>query len=186
MTQDKTTGLLIIDVQEKLFPSIERNCEVLDRLMFLVRGMQILELPVLVTEQENLGSTLDHITNLLPANYPSFQKSHFSCLEDPAIRHYIEQSDLTQWVLCGLETHICVYQTARDLRLLGKDVLIANDATSSRSIFDFSTAIAEMRDLKVRISCTELILFELLKSSHSPYFPQMLALLKDVDSLAAV
>lgn len=83
-----------------------------------------------------------------------------------------------QWVLIGIEAHVCVLQTAKDLIAEGKQVVVLNDAIGSRSIYDFSTAIAEMRDCGVRITSTETILFELLRNSQAAEFKAMSQLIK--------
>jgi isochorismate hydrolase len=85
------------------------------------------------------------------------------------------------YILCGIEAHVCVLQTAKDLTLAGKRVVVANDAISSRSIYDFSTAIGEMKEW-CRISSVETILYELIRDASSPDFKQCLPLFKSCGS----
>jgi nicotinamidase-related amidase len=100
-------------------------------------------------------------------------------LNDPELNKYLLALPVQQWVLIGIEAHVCVLQTAKDLLRENKQVVVLNDAISSRSIYDFATAIAEMRDCGVRISSAETILFELLKDSKAEEFKQISHLVKE-------
>jgi len=164
--------LLIIDVQNALYPVVERGPDVIESLFKVIKGFQILNLPIFISEQypKGLGETLVQLKTLLGEQYRPWKKTAFSCVQDPEFQSHLESQPQSQWILAGLETHICVFQTAKDLLRLGKQVLVLNDATSSRSIFDFSTGIAELRDAGARISSTETVLFELLKDSKAPEF----------------
>lgn len=165
-------GLLIIDVQEKLFPHVERACEVLTAMQTMVEAAKILELPIFVTEQypKGLGSTVPMLKSCLSQSTVIFSKTTFSCLGDLAVREALLQVPVSQWILVGLESHVCVLQTARDLLASDKEVIVLNDAITSRSLYNFATAIAEMRDMGARISCVETVLFELLRDSRAPEF----------------
>ena len=109
---------------------------------------------------------------------PVMVKTSFSCIDDDHVKTALLVQPITQWVLIGIEAHVCILQTAKDLLGLGKQVVVLNDAISSRSIYDFSTAIAELRDCGVRISSTETILFELLRDSKSSEFKEISQLIK--------
>lgn len=176
----ETTALLVIDVQEKLFPLVERDCEVMQRIQTIVRGFQIMHLPIVATEQypQGLGSTMTSLKHCLGEDQHFFTKTCFSCAADLAIKDHISAMPATQWVLVGIEAHVCVLQTTKDLLALGKQVTVLNDAISSRSIYDYSTAIAEMRDCGARISSVETVLFELLRDSKAEEFKQISTLLK--------
>jgi len=170
----ESAGLLIVDVQERLFDHVERSCEVMHAILKMARGAKILKLPIVATEQypQGLGPTISQIKNCLGPEqiYPS--KTCFSAVEKVA--------DLppTQWIIVGIEAHVCILQTAKDLQAAGKQVVVLNDAISSRSIYDFSTAIAEMRDCGIRISSVETVLFELMRDASHPLFKEMSKLLK--------
>lgn len=174
------TGLLVIDVQEKLFPYMERSCDVLHGLIQTVKGFQILNVPIYVTEQypQGLGSTLAPLRELLGPEQIYLDKTCFSCLGDTRLKKDLLHPSINQWVLIGIEAHVCVLQTAKDLLALGKEVTVLNDAISSRSIYDFSTAIAEMRDCGVRISSVETVLFELVRDAKIPEFKAISQLVK--------
>lgn len=180
----ETTGLLLIDAQEKLFYQVESSCEVVGTLFKVISGFQIMHLPIMVTEQypQGLGATIAPLKNLLGSNQKYLSKTTFSCLGDPQIRQAILALPITQWVLCGLEAHVCVLQTAKELLAEGKQVVVLNDAITSRSVYDFSTAIAEMRDCGARISSTETVLFELLRDSKAVEFKQLSQLFKNESS----
>lgn len=167
-------GLLIIDVQERLFDHVERSCEVMHAILKMARGAKILKLPIVATEQypQGLGPTIAPIKSCLGSEqiYPS--KTCFSAAPS------VEKMDVEQWILVGVEAHVCVLQTAKDLLAAGKEVVVLNDAISSRSIYDFSTAIAELRDTGIRISSVETVLFELLRDAQNPEFKEISKLVK--------
>jgi len=174
------TGLLIIDVQEKVFASADHSAEFLDSVLKTIKGFQIFQTPILISEQypQGLGETLWPIKNLLGTSYQPQIKTTFSCMDDHAFFRHIQSLAIQQWVIIGLEAHICVLQTAKGLIQAGKEVVVLNDAISSKSIFDFSTAIAEMRDEGVRISSVETVLFELLKDARAPEFKAISEMIK--------
>lgn len=178
-----SVGLLILDVQERLFCKVERQEEVCSAIEKVMKGFGIFRRPIVLTEQapSHLGRTLDSLMNCVDGLEPPLEKTSFSCIADKKIREALLALPVQQWVLVGLEAHICVLQTAKDLLRLGKEVAVLNDAISSRSIFDFSTAIAELRDCGVRISSVETLLFELLRDAKDPHFKAISALVKQVE-----
>lgn len=179
LSRDRT-GLLVIDVQEKLFPYVENSCLVMNAIQKAIRGFQIFSLPIFVTEQypKGLGSTVATLKGILGEQQEFLIKTAFSCLDDDKIRKKLLGFSIDQWVLLGIEAHVCVLQTAKDLLEQQKQVVVLNDAISSRSIYDFSTAIAELRDCGARISSTETILFELLRHSKASEFKEISMLIK--------
>lgn len=174
------TGLLVVDVQEKLFQHVDRPCEVLNCIDKIVKGFQIMRLPIVTTEQypEGLGETVGALKASLGTEQKFYAKTTFSCLGDDTIRNHLLNSSVSQWVLVGIEAHVCILQTARDILAADKQVVVLNDAITSRSIFDYSTAIAELRDWGARISSTETVLFELLGDSKAPEFKQISQLIQ--------
>ncbi len=174
------TALLIVDVQEKLVPLEENSSELLCAIQKIIKGFQILGLPIIVTEQypDGLGSTVAGIKSLLGPKQKFLSKTAFSCLGDANINNILLAMPIGQWVVVGIEAHVCILQTAKDLISAGKQVVVVNDAISSRSIYDFSTAIAYMRDIGVCISSVEAVLFELLQDSQHPEFKKISQLLK--------
>lgn len=173
-------GLLIVDVQEKLFPHVDHPCDILDKMLLAIEGCQILGLPIVASEQnpKGLGYTIAPIRNLLPGEQKYYEKTAFSCLKDSTLLQALENISVKQWILIGIETHVCILQTAKDLLQKGYQVAILNDATSSRSIYDFSTAIAELRDIGARVTSTETILFELTEDAKHQKFKEISHLIK--------
>ena len=178
--QRNRAALLIIDVQDKLILLEDRSVEVLGSIQKCIKGFQILGMPILASEQypEGLGQTVAGIKCLLGAKQKYLTKTTFSCLADSDINKEIVGMPIDQWILVGIEAHVCVLQTAKDLIAAGKQVVVLNDAITSRSIYDFSTAIAEMRDIGVRISSVETVLFELLQHSKADEFKKISQLIK--------
>lgn len=159
---------LLIDVQEKLFPHIDQSKALLATLQMAVRGFQILQVPLFATEQypEGLGATIPVLK--IPQTY---SKTRFSCL--PALNPKQDQ-----YILMGIEAHVCVLQSAKGLLQAGKQVAVLADAIGSRSPRDLAIAIAEMRDMGVRISSLETVLFELMQDAKCAEFKQISALIK--------
>lgn len=180
-TLSKTnSALLIIDMQDRVFSVVDHNHEILETIMKIIKSFQILNIPIFLSEQypQGLGTTLLPIRTTLGQDYKPYIKTTFSCMDDPSFIAFAKASSFKQWILVGIEAHVCILQTAKGLLNLGKEVTVINDAISSRSIYDFSTAIAEMRDMGIRISCAETILFELLKDSKAPVFKEISQLIK--------
>jgi nicotinamidase-related amidase len=174
------SGLLIVDVQEKLFRLVDRQCEVITMLQKLIQGCKILDIPTVLSEQypKGLGGTVAGVKNFLKDDFTYIEKTSFSCIGSSPNKETILNMPVEQWIIAGIEAHVCIFQTARDLILAGKQVVVVNDAITSRSVFDFSTAIAELRDCGARISSTETVLFELLRDSKAPEFKAMSELIK--------
>lgn len=179
LVRDKV-GLLLIDVQEKLFPLVENSCHASIALQKVIRGFQILNLPIYVTEQypEKLGNTIAVLKGVLGEGQKYSSKTAFSCLDQPEVKKWLLDAPVNQWVVAGIEAHVCVLQTVKDLLEQGKQVVVVNDAIGSRSIYDYSTAIAEMRDCGARISSAETVLFELLRHSKAAEFKEISQLIK--------
>ena len=177
----KKTALLVIDVQDKLFNLVDRACDVMLAIQKVMKGFQILHLPIIVSEQypQGLGPTIATLKALLDEDHPVYEKTTFSCLKDDTLCQAIKSIDVDAFVLVGIEAHVCVLQTAKDLLAIGKKVIVLNDAITSRSIFDFSTAIAELRDCGARITSSETVLFELLGGSKADEFKEISRLIKN-------
>lgn len=176
----KNVALLVIDVQEKLFPFVENSCAIIQVMQKAILGFQILKIPIFVTEQypKGLGGTLPVLKGILSQEQHYLQKTAFSCLASDEVKEILLNTNVTDFVVIGIEAHVCVLQTVKDLLEAGKKITVLNDAIGSRSIYDFSTAIAEMRDSGARISSTETVLFELLRDSKAPEFKAISELIK--------
>lgn len=179
LTKEKT-GIWVLDVQEKLFPLIDRHEAILENICFAIEAAKLLGLRIFVTEQypEGLGETVSAIKNCLPEGQILYPKTSFSGYKDPNLRKAVEKDGVDTWILVGIEAHICVLQTAKDLLADKKNVVILNDAISSRSMFDFSTAMGELRECGARISSTETVIYEIVRDASAPEFKALLPLVK--------
>lgn len=177
----KHTGILLIDVQGKLAPLVAEAEAVVQSIGVTLQGANILDLPIVVTEQypEGLGETIPQIKRLLPEGQEILPKTSFSACGDDRICKHLMDIPVTHWVLMGIEAHICVMQTAKDLLQVGKGVVVLNDCVSAGSVYELSTSIAEMRDCGVRVTCSEALLFELLRDSKAPEFKAISQLIKE-------
>lgn len=173
------TILVIIDMQERLLPAMCERERTEDHTLRLVRGLNVLGVPKLVTTQyaRGLGQTVETLAAEL-ADCPVFDKTAFSAYKDEAFRAALEKTGRKTVILSGVEAHVCVLQTALDLIEHGYRVALAMDCVSSRAAE--SVRIAEktlMASGAVLTSC-ESILFELLGSAKAPEFKQISAIVK--------
>ncbi|MDF7808725.1 isochorismatase family protein [Pontiellaceae bacterium B12219] len=171
--------LIFIDVQGRLH-EIMHEKEVLDtNLEKLIRCAQLLNVPIVGTEQipEKLGATSEPFKTLL-GEVPMLGKTAFSCCGDAAFAAQFQSLEKKQAILVGIETHVCVYQTAIDLLEQGVDVFVAADAVSSRAPENRVLALEAMRDAGAKILPTETLLFALLRDAADPAFRSLLKLIK--------
>ena len=163
--------LLVVDVQEKLFRVMYQKEQLADNLQRLIKGIQVLEVPVLVTEQypRGLGPTIPEISKLLPDSRP-MAKVSFSCCGDDNFLREFKKLNRKQVLIAGIESHVCVYQTAADLLAAGYEVYVVNDAISSRTEQNKDTGIKMMIQLGAKLTSTEASLFELLKVAKGDKF----------------
>lgn len=177
----ENTGLIIVDVQEKLFNRVERCNEVLHVMLQVIKSFKIMRMPIVVTEQypKGLGHTIPVLKHFLDSKQKILEKTTFSCVGSDEISQHILSLPVQNWVLIGIEAHVCVLQTAKGLLAAGKNPVVLNDAVTSRSIYDFATAIAELRDLGVRVTSAETVIFELLGDSMVPEFKAVSQLIKE-------
>lgn len=171
--------LVFVDVQGRLH-EIMHDKETLDaNLERVVRCAQLLEVPVIGTEQipEKLGPTCEPFRALLAA-VPMIPKSAFSCCGEPEFMNTLRANGRKQVILCGIEAHVCIYQTAMDLLAEEIEVIVAADAVSSRSVENRELALQAMRAAGAQVLPTETILFALLRDAVDPSFKQLLQLVK--------
>ena len=154
-----------------------------DRLMAEIRrlilGWRALGLPVLWTEQvpDKLGPTRTEIAEAL-SGIPAIPKAAFSCAGEPAFMQALGAARVRRVLLCGIEAHVCIWQTARDLLRSGYEVEVCVDAVSSRSARHRDTALERMRDEGARWTVVEMALLERVGSASSPAFRPVHALIK--------
>jgi nicotinamidase-related amidase len=171
MLEVGSSVLLVIDVQEKLFRAISEKEKMLDNLQRLIKGIKVLEVPIIVTEQypQGLGPTIKEIASLLTGVRP-IEKTSFSCCGDKAFLKEFERLGRRQVLLAGIESHVCVYQTAADLISSGCEVYAVGDAVGSRTEDNREVGLKIMEGLGAKLTSTETVLFELLKIAEGDKF----------------
>ena len=174
-------ALIVVDMQEKLLPPIWEKERLVRNVQLLIRLAGILKIPSLVTTQyaKGLGNTVPEIASLLPSN-PPIDKLMFSCFGSDAFCSLLKRlpGQRTTVLLCGMETHICVMQTALGALREGYLVHVASDAVSSRTELNWRIGLDRMRSAGAILSSTEMMIYELLRSSGAPAFRELLPFLK--------
>ena len=174
-------ALVVVDVQEKLLPSIWDKERLVRNTQLLIRMAGILKIPAVVTVQyaKGLGNTVPEIASLLPDS-PSIDKLTFSCFGSEVFCSLLKRlpGQRTTVLLCGMETHICVMQTALGALREGYLVHVASDAVSSRAELNWRVGLDRMRAAGAILSSTEMMIYELLRSSGTPAFRELLPYLK--------
>lgn len=174
-------ALIVVDIQEKLLPPIWQKEQMLRNSQLLIRLARILKIPALVTTQyaKGLGGTVPEIASLLPESSP-IDKLMFSCFGSDVFCSLLKRlpGQRNTVLLCGMETHICVMQTALAALREGYLVHVASDAVSSRTESNWRIGLGRMRDAGAVISSAEMMIYELLRSSGAPAFREMLPYLK--------
>ncbi|HVI06735.1 MAG TPA: hydrolase [Candidatus Binatia bacterium] len=173
--------LVVVDIQEKLLPPIFRKEQLVSNSQLLIRAAGVLNIPALVTTQyaRGLGQTVPEIASLLP-QAKGFDKDHFSCFGSDDFCGALKRfpGNRNTLLLCGMESHICVMQTALAGLREGYLVHVASDAVSSRSEWNWKIGLERMRSAGVVISSTEMMVYELMRCSSSQAFKQLLPYLK--------
>jgi len=178
LQREKTT-LLIIDIQERILPVIHNIENVVQNTLKLINGFKILSIPIYFTEQypKGLGQTEKRIKEALESS-EAIQKMSFSCSGAGNLFAELKEKNISQVVVCGIESHVCVQQTVLDLIANGFQVDVAADAISSRKQFDYEIALHRMRTNGAEVTTTESILFELLNVCGTDEFKAVSKLVK--------
>ena len=173
-------ALVVIDVQEAFRSVIPEFSMVASRISTVIRGFQVLGAPVLVTEQypKGLGPTAEEITFVLPDDLQVFEKTAFSSCGAAPFVAKLEELGTKQVVICGLETHICVNQTAHDLLDRGFQVHVLMDCVCSRFEYNKSAGLAKMQQSGAIPSSVEMALFELMRDSRHEQFKEIQNIIK--------
>jgi len=179
MLDVERTVLLVIDVQEKLSRVICQKEELVDNLQKLIRGIKVLNVPILVTEQypQGLGRTIPEIAQLL-TNIKPLSKTSFSCCADEDLLKKLEALSRKQVLISGIESHVCVYQTVSDLISLGYEAYVVTDTISSRTPENREIGFKLMSQLGAILTSTETVLFELLKVAKGERFKDISKIVK--------
>ncbi|HET56849.1 MAG TPA: hydrolase [Deltaproteobacteria bacterium] len=162
MLDTDSTLLVIIDVQEKLASAMHDSSALITNLQKMIRGALLLGIPIIATEQVNLGSTVPDVAGIMDGVRP-IEKRSFSCCGEKQFMNALEKAGRRQVMIAGIECHICVYQTAVDLAARGYEVQVLADCVSSRTSMNRSIGLERMNSEGVRSTSAEMSLFELLK-----------------------
>ena len=173
------TVVLMVDVQQRLLPTIDRHGPLTRACEDLLAGLGLLGLPVILTEQFRrlLGPTVDSVRDRLPGVEP-LPKMTFDCCGEPAFADALERTERRQVIVAGIETHVCVLQTACSLARMGYGVFLAADACGSRKREDHDMALHVMRKRGVTVATVEMLVFQLLGTAESREYRQFVKILK--------
>jgi nicotinamidase-related amidase len=199
----EATALIVIDMQEKLVPAMNEMHSLIHHAITLLRGCVLLGLPVIFTQQytRGLGETMRPIREayveaataadenvklaiedqIIPREYVDFsyiEKTSFSVMDEPGFVAALERAKPREVIVCGVESHVCVLQSAEDLARGGYRVSVAADAASSRSKVDADFAFSRMAHGGITVTTSEALLFGLMKDAKHPLFRQVSALVR--------
>ncbi len=171
--------LIVIDIQGNLAHTVVDRESLFANTRKLIEGARVFDLPLLVTEQipAKLGPTIPEIAGLLPGIRP-IAKESFSCLRNGEFLQALRQAGRRQILLAGIETHICVYQTARELLEADYSVFVVADAVSSRAARNSEIGLQLIRGAGGTITSTETVLFELLGTAAHEKFKDIFKIVK--------
>ncbi len=176
LIQRQDSLLVVVDVQDKLTPFIPDTPQIVKNIIKLVRLARLVDVPVLLSEQENLGDTVDDIRSELKETRP-LRKLAFSCFGEDAFVRRLKAHDRRTLILVGIEAHICVAQTALQAPPEYR-IAVVSDAVASRASLNRDAALARLRENEVTIVSTEMLMFEWLERAGTDIFRAALPLLK--------
>ena len=171
--------LVVVDIQGKLAELMHEKEILFSNVQILIKAAKILEIPILWCQQcpQSLGPTVPQIAELL-ADCQPIDKADFSCAADHKFKTALTAISRKQIILTGIETHVCIYQTAADLLAEGYSVEIVADAVSFRTLPNKQIALRRLAAQGAEITSTEMTLFQLLKTANHPKFKQIAKLIK--------
>jgi isochorismate hydrolase len=174
------TALVVVDIQEKFRGLIHGMDRVIEAASRLIRFAGQVDIPILVTEHypRGLGETVPEVRSLLEPFAP-VEKIHFSCCGSAEFNQALKDCGRSQIILCGIETHVCIYQTAFDLLHQDNQVAVAIDAVSSCSAVDREIGLRRMSEIGVQSMGAQMLMFELLKKAGTPQFKAVADILKE-------
>ncbi len=178
MLEIDNTVLVVIDVQGKLAQSMHEKADLFEDIAKLIKAAKVLDVPIIWAEQnpEGLGPTVGEIAELLDGE--PIAKMSFSCCGERRFTEALERLGRRQVLLCGIEAHVCVYQTAVDLLERDYKVHVAADAVSSRTLGNKDIGLAKIKDAGADITSVETAVFELLKVAEGEKFKAILQIVK--------
>jgi nicotinamidase-related amidase len=177
MLSRENTILIVVDIQGNLVRVMDDQAFLIENNQKLIKGMHVLGIPVLVTEQNPLGPTIPEIADLLPG-VQAITKDSFSCCVEEKFISAVRATKRKQILMTGIEAHVCVYQTAIDMLAMGYEVHLAADAVSSRTARNREIGIRKMTDSGAILTSAEMALFELLKTASDPKAKDLFKIIK--------
>ncbi|EJL6783400.1 hydrolase [Vibrio sp. D415a] len=180
MLSKGNTGLIVVDVQGKLATLMHESDALIENITKLVKGAKALDLPILWLEQnpERLGPTAEPIREVLESTHLPITKYTFDGCKEATFKVAVENAKVDTWLVCGIESHICVYQTAASLRQSGYRVELVTDCVSSRTAANKALALAKLTANGVVLTGLEMCLYEMVEDCRAPEFKEILALIK--------
>ncbi|MBD3257504.1 isochorismatase family protein [candidate division GN15 bacterium] len=179
MLQAKDAVLVIVDIQGKLATLMHHKDRLFANVVRMVRAARLLEMPILWNEQlpDKLGETAPEIKEALSDSEPMV-KGTFSCCDNPAFVERLEATGRKTVLLTGIETHICVYQTAKHLIDRGFDVQLIIDAVDSRLEHNYHLGVKRIDDAGATLTSVEMCLFEMFKEAKGDLFREIVKIVK--------
>jgi len=168
------SGLFLIDIQTKLTPHVQNAPLLIDKCAWLLQLANALSVPAFLSEQypSGLGSTVPELDASKCSEIP-ISKTDFSCMQSPAFLDQLKKYNRKQCILAGIETHVCVMQTALEMREAGLDVFVVVDAVSSRHAIDHTYALKRMKQENIQLVTSEMVFFEWIRHARHPEFKQL-------------
>ena len=177
MLKKEEAVLTVIDIQGNLYLAMDQKEFLLDNTTRLIKGINLLEIPVILTEQVKIGPTIPELSSLMPGITP-IVKNSFSCCGDAGFMAALAATGRKQVLVCGIEAHVCAYQTSMDLMAAGYEVHLVADAVSSRTARNREIGIQKLLAGGAVLTSTEMALFELLKTATDPRARDLFRIIK--------
>lgn len=177
------TVLVVVDLQESLLKIIPENDRLIKAVRLVIGSASILEIPIIVTTQyaARLGAMPEALSELIPASAPTIDKLSFSAMAHDGFSQVLKETGRSQVLLCGIETHICITQTALDLRASGYHVNVIADAVASRTFEKHKLGMERMRDNGIHPVSSDAAVYEWLVKAGTPEFKSILPLVVAAD-----
>jgi len=171
--------VVVVDFQDSLLAKIDGAARIVPASVKLLQCIAAMEVRMLVTEQypKGLGRTTEAIASVL-GDRPVFEKTAFGCFGEPGFAERVSETGASQLLIVGIETHVCVLQTALQAFSLGYEVFVARDAVGSRNAGDCEAGLARMQAEGVRLVTVEMAIFEMLGAAGTPLFKKVLPYIK--------
>ncbi len=179
LTRD-SLALVVVDIQEKLFPRTQNPDAVLERCLKVIEFCKILKIPIVVTEQypKGLGTTMPAVREALGPLYKPISKTAFSCFGETRFVDALEELDVDTLVLIGIETHVCVAQTALVGLSYEYEIAVLADCVSSRAARDYDIGLQRIRDEGGVVASSEMFFYEMLVEAKTEEHKAVFELLK--------